>query len=285
MVSLLLNRGALTDFRLATTGETPLHSAVKTGSWIITQELLRKGADPNTRDRWGCTPLITTVLQERTTSPDELPADGASPSVRKHNGTMLFIVKSLLEAHANVNARNDAGWTALYAAAYTPDINNVGVAEYLLTHHAAVNLCADDGTTPLHIIIRRHARALGAMPDRVRRLVSLLLEHGADANLKAVNGLTPLHEAVWSWDEMLVSQLLKHGARTDIQNNLQQTAIDYARIRFARRLQSRRRDADNTGILRLLNIYNSDNGLPTTPATVPEPWHTAMLTRPQPSAN
>ena len=246
LVNLLLSYGAQPNSCLASTGETPLHWAVKTGNNGITQALLHKGADPNARDRLDRTPLMAVVLREASAVAPEQVSDGIESNVGQPNESALWIVNALLDAHAEVNAQDAAGWTALYAAAYYPDSNNVGVAYCLLDYHAAVNLRANDGTTPLHIIIRQHARSLGAMPNRVLRLADNLLKHGADPNLKAVNGLTPLHEAIWSWDKTMAKKLLEqYHARADIPNNLHQTALDYCRIRLTLRQHTRRHDDDD----------------------------------------
>ena len=99
----------------------------------------------------------------------------------------------------------------------------------LIQHGADINARANDGTTPLHIVIRMRACLPGLLPPRVSRMVAFLIfSSGADVNCKALNGLTPLHEAIWYDDKNLVRMLLEGGARTDIPNACGQTPMDFA---------------------------------------------------------
>ena len=114
-------------------------------------------------------------------------------------------------------------------------------AKLLLDHGAAVDARADDGTTPLHILVRlRPRQVFRAMPEDEMRLLKLLLYYHAnantcrgviprhaDANTRAGNGITPLHEAVWFGDRRSVEALLRGGARGNIPNKSGQTPLDY----------------------------------------------------------
>lgn len=67
-------------------------------------------------------------------------------------------VRMLLEAGANANARQAAGWTALHAAAKA---GNTEMIICLLEHDADASLTADDGSTPLDLA--RQAKQVDAV--------------------------------------------------------------------------------------------------------------------------
>ena len=87
------------------------------------------------------------------------------------------VVKALLAAGADVNARDDGGWTALHYAGRA----DVRAAELLLAAGADATATAADGTTPLHLA------ALHANCDVIRFLVAA----GADPRLPDHSGATP----------------------------------------------------------------------------------------------
>ena len=85
-VSLLVDAGAEVDGR-SRTGETPLFNAAKYGHVSVVRELLRLGADPNSRDIGGLTPL--------------------------HETSDIGVAKLLVAAGADINARHNGGLTPL----------------------------------------------------------------------------------------------------------------------------------------------------------------------------
>jgi uncharacterized protein len=93
----------------------------------ICRQLLDQGADANTRDEDGCTPLLWAVLA------------GSYPTV-----------ELLLTRGAQVNASNQEKETALHWAA---TVANVEIAELLLKHGARVNVQDAYGVTPLRSAI------------------------------------------------------------------------------------------------------------------------------------
>ena len=89
----------------------------------------------------------------------------------------------MLANHADINAKDSNGRTALHAAAEGGKGNNKNIAEVLLAHDAEVNAKDRFGETPLHIAAH-HASA---------EVAEVLLAHNADVNAKDNNGHTPLH--------------------------------------------------------------------------------------------
>jgi ankyrin repeat protein len=107
--------------------------------------------------------------------------------------------------------------------------------ELLVAHGALVNVADDDGNTPLHgacepIIYdnREHFQV---------RLALFLINHGADVNaVNKIHGATPLMCLTEVFDSKLrlaalriARELLKHGARINIEDQTGQTALDSAR--------------------------------------------------------
>ncbi|OQW46160.1 MAG: hypothetical protein A4S16_11605 [Proteobacteria bacterium SG_bin6] len=85
-------------------GETALHIVAKRGDALWTRFLLQKGADPNTRDGRGNTPMMVAITV------------GASD-----------LVPILIAGKANVNLANQSGETPLIRAVQRRDVQLVGV--------------------------------------------------------------------------------------------------------------------------------------------------------------
>lgn len=134
----------------------PLHWAAKNSNFAMIKLLLDRGAEVDTRDHLGRTPL--------------------------HLGPWFGpdVVKSLLENGANISARDKDGSTPLHTAVrYSKD-----VTEALLKKGADVDAKDNNGSTPLHIAAESSRGVLG-----------LLLEHGANVAARDNAGQTPLHLA------------------------------------------------------------------------------------------
>uniref|UniRef100_A0A2N9IHY9 MSP domain-containing protein n=1 Tax=Fagus sylvatica TaxID=28930 RepID=A0A2N9IHY9_FAGSY len=89
-------------------------------------------------------------------------------------------MKTCLAEGANVNGRDQNGWTPLHRAAFKGRIESV---KLLLNHGAQVDVVDDAGYTPLHCAIERgHVQ-----------VALLLISHGAKANVKSLKGVIPLN--------------------------------------------------------------------------------------------
>lgn len=163
-----------------------LHRAATLSDPAMLRFLLSKTANPNMPDRHGCCPLHFAVY-------------GGNPEA----------VASLLDAGAEINARESKSWSCLHIAALgnqktlceaLPRLaaptrmealprerrNNeprfVDMARMLLGRGAQINATTNAGDTPLHFACR------WAFAD----LVSLMLDHGADINARNIAGEFPL---------------------------------------------------------------------------------------------
>jgi ankyrin repeat protein len=79
-----------------------LLAAAAKGNAATVQDLLKKGADINVRDKQGKTPLLL--------------------SLTSHNRNGREIAKVLINAGADVNARDERGWSAVVHALDSPEV-------------------------------------------------------------------------------------------------------------------------------------------------------------------
>jgi ankyrin repeat protein len=196
------------------------------------ESLLRRGADPNARNRneAGVTPLhcaLTVLL---------------SKGRYRYAGDTERLTntwKALLNAGASGDIAGEQGYTPVHLAAQgLPD-----VLQALLERGADPNARNGWDDTPLHsaVVAAADARARGdrAFPqdgnaervvERIAQCVTLLLEHGADANLRnGRGGDTPLHFAVASVPLPSVVQALLDGhADITVPNSRGETPLQLA---------------------------------------------------------
>ena len=134
------------------------------------------------------------------------------PFLLAANYSNLEIVRLLLEAGANVNARDTNGNTALAIAVRN---GHVGVIQLLLDHDADINAKNNNGNT---VLIEESS--FGHLET-----IKLLLENGVDINAKNKKGETALIEAAKHGRVKIASYLLEKGARIDARDNFGNTAL------------------------------------------------------------
>ena len=122
-------------------------------------------------------------------------------------------VRSLLRQHANVNAPQADGATALAWAAHWDDVET---ADLLIRAGANVNAANDYGVTPLSL----------ACSNRNSEMVEKLLKAGANANAAQWNGETALMTCARTGTLDAVKSLVAHGADVNAKETGQgQTAL------------------------------------------------------------
>jgi len=166
--------------------------------------LLQEGADVNTVDERGSTPLMQACF-----------------------GGKLSIVQSLVEAGADVNAVDDNGQMALhYAVIGAHDDAVASIAEYLLSRGSKPDAIDAHGCTPLML-------AAFCEPE----VIELLLAAGANPNASDHDGLTPLMHAVSEARNAnhvvkRVQALLNGGTDPQIKASDGRRALDLARMQL-----------------------------------------------------
>lgn len=136
--------------------ESAVHRAARAGTASDLLELLESGADPDSQDDDGWTPLHWAAGME-----------GDAPRTRV-----------LLDAGANPNAVSDGGFTPLMAAAQTGDLARVRM---LLEAGAEPNAVDKDGRSALHLAAWRAGE----------EMIRLLLQAGARPDIRNNSTQTP----------------------------------------------------------------------------------------------
>ncbi|CAB0035384.1 unnamed protein product, partial [Trichogramma brassicae] len=207
-------------------GRTPLHLAMLNCSWAMVETLVRRGADPNSADKHGSTPLHSFSERE-------------SDVVFSTNVLTPTSIESGLKK--NINALDGSGRAPLHLALSRGRGNLV---EWLLRNGADPNLPGWLASTPLHticstrndaaVIIERFfgvadslnrevevgardgwgqtALHCAVLHDNEAAIEFLVRRRGVDANSVNGQGKTPLHLAVAGSHNELLEWLLRNGA-------------------------------------------------------------------------
>jgi hypothetical protein len=161
---------------------TALTTAAGISDYDKVSFLINKGADINTADKDGFTPLDYASL----------PGDSK-------------MVTLLLSRGANPDLKDNNGDTALFEAlTLNPDTDGqYKTVQQLLGYKADVNSKNNDGKTPL---------MCAASDDNVS-IIKLMIATGADVNAKSDSGMTALQEASLNSDPNVMDVLRNAGAR------------------------------------------------------------------------
>ncbi|MFH0941135.1 MAG: ankyrin repeat domain-containing protein [Candidatus Omnitrophota bacterium] len=143
---------------------------------------------------------------------------GYTALIKASEGGYLEVIKALLEKGAGVNAKSDSGSTSLLTASCN---GRLDVVKVLLDKGADVNLAVQkNGWTPLMAASYHHNRV---------DIVRLLLERGADLEARDSSGETALMAAAFDGDPEAVKALLEKGANVNVKNLRGKTAVDIAK--------------------------------------------------------
>ena len=222
-VNTLLANGANVNAR-NNENDTALIYAASNDDAAILEALLNKGADINHQNDNGYSALImASVDEKRLANAKALVARGADLNLKSDDGGtalmmataggVIELVRALLEKGAQIDARDNHGYTALFKAA-KPEI-----VRLLIDKGSDVNGRSNDGVTPL-------------MQARTNQTAQLLLEHGADVNAKNIDGETALMFAI-SWGVDRAQVLLEAGGDVSAKNERGETALSLANARYA----------------------------------------------------
>ena len=125
------------------------------------------------------------------------------------------IVQRLLENGAELESKNENGWSTLFIAALN---GQRAVVKLLLQNGAEVESRNNGGETPLWL-----AASYG-----LQSMVKLLLQNGAGAESKDDSGSTPLWAAAKYGQQSMVKLLLQNGAGTESKGGIGRTPLSIA---------------------------------------------------------
>ncbi len=186
---------------------------------VLTELLIRNGADVNARDFLRKTPLHLAAIRGREQVLDLLYDAGAEIKVVDGWGhtplhdAALFnhkaVITWMLKKKADVHAKSGKGDTPLHSAARR---FRKEATRLLLTAGADANAPNDRGHTPLHL-----TTIAGPTETEVDALMAVVAEQlltaGADANATDGKGRTPLHLAIERRRTKVAAVLRRHGGK------------------------------------------------------------------------
>ena len=149
-----------------------------------------------------------------------------TPLVAAFAGRHFPTAKLLHHDGTDINVRGIDGNTPLFSAARYGDSEMVRV---LLDYKADVNARNENGWTPIHDVSAGTHNILHNIPQSRPDVTRLLLEHGADVDtLNMDYDYTPLHVAASNGRIDVVRVLLEHGANVGAEDNQGRTAFQLA---------------------------------------------------------
>lgn len=175
-----------------------------------------------------CVSVGVAVAQSRPEKPASATAEREDkPTKSLHRAAAdgdIELVKSLISKGADVDTKDEDGWTPLHFAAYR---GQKEVAEVLIAKGASISATDTSGSTPLH-----WAASYGG-----KRVPELLIANRANVNTRDNRGNTPLHIAagVWHVDKDLLQLLLAKGADIHARNDKGQTPLHSAALGSGKR--------------------------------------------------
>ena len=256
MVAYELEQGAADPRQRDILHWTPLHYAAVNEDKYIADLLLRHGAEVNSLDRRGFTPLHYAV---QTIGPNDsdlglihlLVQKGAGINLQGRDGTTALhwaikennelVVERLLELGSDVNLQDI--WighqTPLHWAVFN---GSLSIVESLLRCKAAPHKRREHGRTPIHI-----AAIKGNGEIALR-----LLRSGALADAKDSDCATPLHLAMAGWQHSVVEVLLDWNADPHAVDSFGRTPLHQAVEKATGQvLKGRRLEATSLSVLTL----------------------------------
>jgi len=212
-------------------GSSVLHYAVEKADLSLIETLLRARADPSLHDKeWDSAAFkaarlrrfdILEILLMPTGKATDLESEAMNEAreqagrklVREMHSLPLGEVRELMRTRADLNHRDDNGWTPLTAAVL---FDRRDCVEELIRSQSFF------GSAPSKLRLGdRNARGRAALHVAARKgcteIVPLLVAAKADVDVQDADGWTPLHHAVFNSSDGVIKVLLKSKASMVIQ--------------------------------------------------------------------
>ena len=145
----------------------------------------------------------------------------------------LPVVKYLVSKGANVNAKNNQGYTPLYGA------QNIKIAKYLISKGADIHAKNHEGSSQV-------------IQSIYTDTVKYLILQGADVNAKSNDNYTNLHGAAQLGKLELVKFLISRGADINVKYKGKETPLDLAK-RNNKNVTGVSYHSDNTAVIQYLS--------------------------------
>jgi len=197
------------------------------------QSIIKRGFDVNTRHGQDNTMLMYAASQGNLAVAKALVDAGADLEARNEVGHTALrsavwtgekpveATKFLIDAGADVNALDDGNWSPLIQATYDMEGNAVPMGKLLLAAGADPKVVNNEGNTALNVAASRgHAE-----------LIPLLLKAGADGSVLGGDGESPLYTAVDDDNVEVAKALLAGGVDPNIGDDDGKTPLIHAAMR------------------------------------------------------
>lgn len=234
------SRGGDVPVGSASSYEIPLFCAARSGSAECVRLLLERGADPNTRDSSGSTPLMIAgsaeVVRQLLSAGADIEARdsyGNDPleSILKDScdsgvcGPARFeVARALVEAGADIMRTDDYGKSRLGSAAFG---HHADAVEFLLKLGVRADARDQGGGTALHWICWQGEYQDEDINLACERIIRALVAAGGPIDGVDRDGQTPMHEAAggdWG-NATAVRTLLELGAKVDPEDHDENTPL------------------------------------------------------------
>lgn len=236
---------------ISNNGSTPTHfAAARNTNPKILIALITSGSNVQLKRQDGSTPLhmacantdldlslSVNVLLEAGADPNSTNASGRTPLMEASRGISTETIRLLLAAGARVDTRDSDGSTVLHDAARSTE---PAILEMLIAEDLDVNTRDHKNSTPLHVaayspdFFSRFYFQYDWEAEPQLEKIRLLLNAGADPNARDSTGNTPLHNAaddrvrLQKSTPAVVFALIKAGADPNIRNEAGETPLDLA---------------------------------------------------------
>lgn len=193
----------------------------------IIRELIASGAEINTIDMDGNTPLLLAINNKNLETVKSLislganvnykniKSNGETPLLLASKGGNSLVVEELIKAGADIEVSYKDKNSPLMVAINSGDIQTVNA---LIKAKANVNSSNSNGVSPLML----------AAKSKNLEIVKKLLDSGSNINTKDNNGETALIFAIKSNGTEIMQELIKKGAPVNSQHKNDETPLMYA---------------------------------------------------------